>query len=70
MDQPQCGCKCFCMLKLLHKAEHETYQSASNRQFQVSQTNGIFSADCIRSAFAITKEKSNNFLEHKSVCMP
>lgn len=70
MDQPQCGGKCFNMLWLLHKAQHETHQSASNRQFQVSQTDRIFSADCITFAFAITKEKTNNFLKHKSVCMP
>lgn len=62
MDQPQCACKCFCMLWLLQKAQHETHQSASDRQFQVSQTNGIFSADCIRFAFAITKEKNQQFL--------
>lgn len=58
------------MLWLLHKAQLETHQSASNRQFQVSQTDGIFSADCIRFAFAIMKAKTNNFLEHKLVCIP
>lgn len=69
MGQPQRGVFQHA-LALMQSTVSESHQLDSNRQFQVSQTDRTFSTDCIRFAFAVMKEKTSNFLEHKSVRMP